>query len=98
MPQHTNEWDDNRHGCSSDDWQDDGDWQDDDRQAGDEPTMLCPYCRREIFEDAPQCPHCGSYISEEDARPERKPWWIIVGALLCLAVVGSWIASWIASR
>ncbi len=97
MSQLANEWDDNDHGCSSDDWRDD-DWrddngQDDDEQADDEPTMPCPYCRREIFADSPQCPHCRRYISEEDARPKRKPWWIIVGALLCLAVVWSWIAS-----
>lgn len=64
------------------------DWDDQD----DEPTVPCPYCRREIFEDSVCCPHCGEYISEEDASPGRKPWWIIVGALLGLAAILVWIA------
>ena len=39
-----------------------------------------------------RCPHCGSYISEEDATVlARKPWWIIVGALLGLYAVYRWI-------
>ena len=57
----------------------------------DEPTIPCPYCRREIFEDSPQCPHCGQYISEEDAPAARRPWWIIVGVLLCLLVTWLWM-------
>ncbi len=79
------EWDDDR-------WDEDDldadDWDDQD----DEPTVPCPYCRREIFEDSVRCPHCGEYISEEDALPGRKPWWIIVGALLGLVAILVWIA------
>ena len=68
-------------------------WNDDEDQAeGDEDTTtLCPYCRRLIYEDSQRCPHCGNYISEEDAPVARKPWWIIVGALLGLYVVYRWI-------
>jgi hypothetical protein len=80
-------------------WDEDG-WEGDDSGLGDandndedEPTVPCPYCRREIFEDSPRCPHCGQYISDEDARGARKPWWIVLGALLCLAVVWVWVAS-----
>lgn len=58
---------------------------------GEEPTVPCPYCKREVLEDAPRCPYCENYISEEDAAPARKPWWIIVGALLCLYAVYRWI-------
>jgi transposase-like protein len=65
----------------------DDSWDDDD----EEPTIPCPYCRREIHEESPRCPHCGNYISEEDNPPARKPWWVIVGALLCLYVVYRWI-------
>ncbi|MBN1394989.1 MAG: zinc-ribbon domain-containing protein [Pirellulales bacterium] len=57
----------------------------------DEPTDLCPYCGAEIYEDSVRCPHCGEYISEEDAPPNGKPWWIILGALLCLAAVCIWL-------
>jgi len=63
-------------------------WDDDD----EEPTIPCPHCRREIHEESQRCPHCGSYISEEDTVPARKPWWIIIGALLALYVVYRWIA------
>lgn len=79
------EWNDDR-------WDEDDlvadDWDDQD----DEPTVPCPYCRREIFEDSVRCPHCGEYISEEDAPPGRKPWWIIIGALLGLVAILVWIA------
>jgi hypothetical protein len=68
-------------------------WEDDDYDCDgndDEPTVPCPYCRREIFEDSPRCPHCGQYISAEDSPPGRKPWWIVVGVLLCLAAIWVW--------
>ena len=60
--------------------------------SGDE-TEPCPHCRRLIPEDAPRCPYCQQYISEEDAPAARKPWWIVVGALLSLIVVYFWIMS-----
>jgi len=68
-------------------------WNDDeDQEEGDEDTTIpCPYCRHPIYEDSQRCPHCGNYISEEDAPAARKPWWIIVGALLGLYVVYRWI-------
>lgn len=63
-------------------------WDDDDEG---EPTIACPYCRRDIHEDAERCPYCEQYLSDEDAPPSRKPWWIIVGVALCLYVVWLWI-------
>jgi len=57
----------------------------------DEPTVPCPYCRREMHEDSPRCPHCGNYVSREDAPPSRKPWWIIIGGLLALYAVYRWV-------
>jgi hypothetical protein len=44
-----------------------------------------------MYEDAPACPHCGNYISEEDAPAGRKPWWLIVGVLVCLAIMLWWV-------
>lgn len=69
-------------------------WNDeeDDGQGDEDATIPCPYCRHPIYEDAPRCPRCGNYISEEDAPAARKPWWIIVGALLVFYVVYRWIA------
>jgi DNA-directed RNA polymerase subunit RPC12/RpoP len=82
-----------RHVADEDEAGDDG-W-DDDFGSDDEnePTVPCPYCRREIFEGSPRCPHCGQYIFADDSPPMRKPWWIIVGVLLCLAAIWVWIAS-----
>jgi hypothetical protein len=57
----------------------------------DEPTIPCPYCRREIHEEAQRCPYCASYLSQEDAPPSRKPWWLIAGAVLCLLLVLLWV-------
>jgi hypothetical protein len=72
-----------------DEWDDDEDW---DAEENDEPTVECPYCGGEVHEDCQRCPHCEKYISEEDAPPARKPWWIVVGAIACLYVVYRWIA------
>jgi hypothetical protein len=78
---------------------DDENWEKDDFESDnwhggeeEEPTFPCPYCRREIHEDSVRCPYCGQYISEEDARPGRKPWWIIIGVVLCILVIWLWIA------
>lgn len=75
---------------------DDEEWDDGESDVGeasddDEPTIPCPYCQRQIHEDAQRCPYCEHYLSEEDARPARKPWWIILGTLLCLYIVYRWI-------
>lgn len=77
-------------------WDDDDDhWEDDEFDEGDdsenEPTVLCPYCRKEMFEDSPQCPSCGQYISAEDQPGPRKPLWVIATALLCLGIALWWV-------
>jgi hypothetical protein len=61
--------------------------------SDDEPTVPCAYCRREILEDAPQCPYCERYISEEDHPSRRQPVWIIVTALICLGIAIWWAIS-----
>lgn len=57
----------------------------------DEATVPCPYCRREIHEDAERCPYCENYISDEDAPARPKPWWIILGAIAALLGMLWWI-------
>ncbi|MCE5267579.1 MAG: zinc-ribbon domain-containing protein [Planctomycetaceae bacterium] len=74
-----------RHTSESEDW--------DDEPEGEDATVPCPYCGAEIYEDSVRCPHCGEYISEEDAGQGRKPWWILVGVLLCLGAIWVWIVS-----
>jgi hypothetical protein len=73
-----------------DEWdaEDDADIGDD---SDDEPTVPCPYCRREILEDSPRCPYCERYISAEDHAGPKKPLWIIATALVCLGVALWWV-------
>ena len=72
-----------------DDWDDaDADFDDD---SAEEPTVPCPFCRREILEDSPRCPFCEQYISTEEHAGPRKPLWIIATALVCLAIALWWV-------
>ena len=87
---------DKTHDSEDDDWES-HDWDADksscdDQDDDDDYTMPCPYCRRPIHEDAQRCPYCEQYLSDEDAPTSRKPWWIIVGAVVCLYVVYRWVA------
>jgi hypothetical protein len=73
----------------------DQDWDDDepdfDDDSDDEPTVPCPSCSREIFEDSPSCPHCHRYISAEDHAGPRRPLWVFITALICLGVAIWWV-------
>jgi len=77
----------------SDDDSDSGDEFDDDDVAespDDDSLVSCPYCRRQIYEDAQRCPYCERYISDED-RPAALPkWWLLVGVALALLAVVGW--------
>ena len=57
----------------------------------DDATISCPYCGREIHEDSVRCPGCERYLSEEDAPPQRRPWWFILGLIACGYVIWRWI-------
>jgi hypothetical protein len=74
------------------DYEDDSDEEFDPSDGEDEEsTVPCPYCRRHIHEDAQRCPYCENYLSEEDAPPGRKPWWLLLGVLAALYAVYRWI-------
>ncbi len=76
----------------ADDDLDDTEYPDADDEGGDD-TVPCPHCLRPVYEDAERCPACGQYLSREDA-PARHPWWLVVGVLVCLAVVLRWVVRW----
>ena len=48
--------------------------------------VRCPSCGAWVYEDAGICPKCGNYFTEEDVAG-RTPVWIVVGVIVCLAVV-----------
>ncbi len=70
-----------------------GEFIDDDYEVDDEDddeTDPCPHCGQPVHHEAILCPHCDRYLSREDAPPEKKPLWIVIAALLCLAVALGW--------
>ncbi len=51
-------------------------------------TVLCSQCGAEVYEDAVQCPVCGSYLTPDTAVWTGKPgWWVVLGLLGILATV-----------
>ena len=51
----------------------------------DDYTAPCPHCREPIPEDAPRCPYCENYTTEDDAPARnRKPLWIWIGLIVAL--------------
>ena len=81
------DWDDE----DDEGWDSNGDEPDDEETDDGEPTVPCPYCRREIHEDASRCPYCEQYISAEDAPASPKPLWIVLGAIVCLLMMYFWV-------
>jgi len=83
--------DDNWDEPDGDGWEpdDDEEWQPD--PEDEDETVPCPHCRAPVYEGAEQCPACGLYLSEEDAPPGRKRWWIVLGAVLGLFAVYLWV-------
>jgi predicted nucleic acid-binding Zn ribbon protein len=75
------------------DWDDEEDeeWQRAFGPSGDTDTIACPYCKEPIPEDTPRCPYCENYVSQEDAPPKRKPWWIIITVGVCLLIIVMWV-------
>src|SRR5437879_5061246 len=70
-------WEDDEDGFHSDDDNSEFDSDEEDTDA-EEPTIPCPYCRRQIHEDAQRCPYCENYISADDAPvADRKPLWFV---------------------
>ena len=50
----------------------------------DDPTIPCPHCREEIYDDVDQCPYCRQSISASDFK-KRMPTWVV--ALIVLTIV-----------
>lgn len=80
------DWDGDDEGWTPDD--EDEEWVPD--QEDDDDTVECPHCHEPVFDQAERCPHCGWYISEEDAPPRRWPAWVVIGFVLALGIAILW--------
>ncbi len=76
-------------------WPDEDDEELDDDESPDESdrdeevndTRPCPYCGKEIYEQAEVCPHCRSYISLEQVASRRPIWIWVTGVVLLAAMI-----------
>ena len=69
---------------------DEREWPDEADDSDSVDTIPCPYCGREVYEQADLCPHCGNFFLSENSRPSR-PWWIWVAVILGLLAVVTWV-------
>jgi hypothetical protein len=70
-------------------------WDPDEADRSVEPAEVpCPYCKREISEDAERCPHCECYLSVEDVPRQPKPWWWIVAVVLLVLLILGYVLRW----
>lgn len=66
-----------------DEFDEDDEAYDDDEldDESDAETITCSGCGADVYEDAPQCPHCGHYLTTPTSPWLGRPWWwIVLGA------------------
>lgn len=90
MPRHNDEFD------PDDEFADDEFAEEEDSavEDDDEPTIPCPFCREEVWEDAPRCPHCGNLLGGADVPAPRRPWWVLITAALLLYLFVRTLLPW----
>ncbi len=55
---------------------------------GDEAERVrCPFCRRFVYDGADVCPGCHSFLGGSDDPTPRRPAWVVVALVLCLAAM-----------
>jgi len=54
-------------------------------------TIDCPHCGAQIYDNAEQCPKCGTYLANEDAPVKLPPLWILLGVAICILIVIAWM-------
>jgi endogenous inhibitor of DNA gyrase (YacG/DUF329 family) len=61
------------------------DWEDpepDLDESDESETLPCPACGEPVYEDAEQCPHCGTYVTHGTSLLSGRPTWLVVLAVL----------------
>ena len=64
--------------------------------ADDETVITCLHCGEDVFDDAEQCPACGSWIvRDRRASLAGKPsWFVVLGLVGVLLAILTWIVCW----
>ncbi|MEM8734248.1 MAG: hypothetical protein AAGG44_08500 [Planctomycetota bacterium] len=64
-------------------WDDSADegWDDDETS-----TVPCPFCKREIYEEAIRCPYCDQYVEGLSSPKPSQPTWVLWTAVLLLVL------------
>lgn len=62
-----------------------------DADSAADATVPCPACGAEMFEDSPRCPACGEYVPADGSQASSRPLWVVVTAVVCLAMA-VWMA------
>lgn len=57
----------------------------DDIQKFGDVTRTCPECKKEVFDDAAVCYHCGYAFERTTPGSSRAPVWIIITILVVIA-------------
>ena len=74
-----------------DDWSEppeDDDLFDPPDDESDVELLPCPQCGADVYEEAQQCPSCGTYITHgTNLWQGRQWWWIALGLIGTLAVI-----------
>ncbi len=60
------------------------------RRLNDNVTRRCPNCKKEIFDDAEVCYHCGDAVVTGSSRGQ-SPWVVVVIALIIVAFLFSYV-------
>jgi len=68
-----------------------------DQDSHDEPeTVQCPFCGREVVEEAEICPRCGNFIgSSDDATKRSHRGWVILTAIVLLTAIALGLLAWL---
>jgi hypothetical protein len=66
----------------------------DDNGDDETPTRECPRCGADVYEDAEQCPLCGTWLTADTSPWKGRTWWWValgilgIGALAIVLALG----------
>jgi hypothetical protein len=69
---------------ADEDWSGDDDWSD---EAS--PTIPCPECGADVYEESEHCPACGHFLLPDSSHPwlAKPAWFVILGLVGILATL-----------